>query len=73
MGTYTPETGDLVWDETARKVGRVMDRLGTRYQLRPPEGGREWDAAGPLRPATTAESLSAGVALANARSRGERP
>ncbi|WP_405581495.1 hypothetical protein [Streptomyces sp. NBC_01092] len=73
MNAYTPDTGDLVWDETARKVGRVMGREGGCYQLRPPGGGREWDAQGPLRPATAAEKLSAGVAMANARSRGEAP
>lgn len=71
MSTYEPETGDLVWDEAARTVGRVMGHVGLCYQLRPPGGGREWDAGGPLRPATDAERLSAGVAVANARSRGE--
>ncbi len=69
----TPETGDLVYDEAARRVGRVMDRFGTRWLLRPPGGGLEWDTRGPVRPATAAERLSAGVALANARSRGEAP
>ncbi|MFJ8139207.1 hypothetical protein [Streptomyces sp. NPDC096013] len=73
MNTYEPETGDLVYDEATCKVGRVMGREGPRFQLRPPGGGREWDADGPLRPATDAERLSAGVALANARSRGEAP
>ncbi|WP_416351870.1 hypothetical protein [Streptomyces sp. NEAU-H22] len=73
MSAYTPEVGDLVYDEEARKVGRVMDKVGPRWQLKPPGGGREWDAKGPLRPATAAERLSAGVALANARSRGEAP
>ncbi|WP_328767812.1 hypothetical protein [Streptomyces sp. NBC_00286] len=73
MNGYTPEIGDLVWDEATRKVGRVMDRVGSYWQLKPPGGGREWDARGLLRPATTAERLSAGVALANARSRGEVP
>ncbi|WP_051745182.1 hypothetical protein [Streptomyces yerevanensis] len=73
MNGYTPEIGDLVWDEATRKVGRVMDRVGPYWQLKPPGGGREWDARGPLRPATVAERLSAGVALANARSRGELP
>ncbi|MEU0429965.1 hypothetical protein ABZ235_41685 [Streptomyces canus] len=73
MNAYTPVEGDWVWDETAGRVGRVMGREGPRYQLRPPGGGREWDAYGPLRPATAAERLSAGVALANARSRGEAP
>ncbi|WP_039933893.1 hypothetical protein [Streptomyces viridochromogenes] len=73
MNDYAPEVGELVWDEGARKVGRVMDKIGPRWQLKPPGGGRKWDARGPLRPATAAERLSAGVALANARSRGERP
>ncbi|GAA2648425.1 hypothetical protein [Streptomyces vastus] len=73
MNGYTPEIGDFVWDEATGKVGRVMDRVGPYWQLKPPGGGREWDACGPLRPATAAERLSAGVALANARSRGELP
>ncbi|MFF7522710.1 hypothetical protein ACIP8U_21240 [Streptomyces pseudovenezuelae] len=73
MNTYEPEPGDLVYDEATRKVGRVMGHEGPYLQLRPPGGGREWDARGPLRPATAADRLSAGVALANARSRGEAP
>ncbi|MFF0094177.1 hypothetical protein ACFYSF_30045 [Streptomyces canus] len=73
MNAYTPQVDDLVWDGEARKVGRVMGREGGRWQLRPPGGGREWDSHGPLRPATAAEKLSAGVAMANARSRGEAP
>ncbi|WP_020121825.1 hypothetical protein [Streptomyces canus] len=73
MNAYTPDVGDLVFDEATRKVGVVMGREGPRYQLRPPGGGREWDAYGPLRPPTAGEKLSAGVALANARSRGETP
>jgi hypothetical protein len=71
MNAHTPEIGDLVFDEATRKVGRVVDRVGPYWQLKPPGGGREWDAPGPLRPATVTESLSFGVALANARSRGE--
>ncbi|WP_327432766.1 hypothetical protein [Streptomyces sp. NBC_01236] len=73
MNGYTPRIDDLVWDEATRKVGQVMGHVGPSWQLRPPGGGREWDASIPLRPATAAESLSAGVALANARSRGELP
>jgi hypothetical protein len=73
MNAYTPEIHDLVFDEATRKVGQVMGRVGPCWQLRPPGGGREWDASGPLRPATAAEKLSAGVALVNARSRGELP
>ncbi|MFJ5266189.1 hypothetical protein ACIQAC_37585 [Streptomyces sp. NPDC088387] len=71
MNTYTPEVGEFVWDAGAGRVGRVMGHVGAGCQLRPPGGGLEWDARGPLRPATAAEKLSAGVALANARSRGE--
>ena len=73
MNEYSPQVGDLVWDGEALKVGEVMDRVGTRWQLRPPGGGREWDASGPLRPASASERLSAGVALANAQSRGAAP
>ncbi|MCX5561714.1 hypothetical protein [Streptomyces sp. NBC_00038] len=73
MNGYSPEIGDLVWDEMTRKVCRVVDHVGPYWQLKPPGGGREWDAHGLLRPATAAERLSAGVALANARSRGEMP
>ncbi|MDW8806104.1 hypothetical protein P1P68_15240 [Streptomyces scabiei] len=71
MNGYTPETGDLVYDEATPRVGRAMDRVSARWQLRPVGGGREWDTPSPLRPATAAERLPAGVALANARSRGE--
>ncbi|MFI1044989.1 hypothetical protein ACH4U3_04110 [Streptomyces griseoruber] len=71
--TYKPESGDLVWDANARKVGQVMGHVGPYWQLRPVGGGCEWDASAPLRPATASERLSAGVALANARSRGETP
>ena len=73
MNAYTPQVDDLVWDREARRVGRVMGREGGCWQLRPPEGGREWDASGPVRPATAAERLSAGVAMAYARSRGLAP
>jgi hypothetical protein len=73
MSEYTPELGDLVWDEATRRVGEAVDHVGPYWQLKPPRGGREWDAHGPLRPATQAERLSLGVALANARSRGEWP
>jgi hypothetical protein len=65
--------GDLVKDAKADgRVGRVMGFVGGRVQLRPPGGGIEWDAqAENLTPVTPAEALSAGVARANARSRGE--
>ncbi|MFF0041694.1 H/ACA ribonucleoprotein complex subunit GAR1/NAF1 [Streptomyces mirabilis] len=71
MNWYTPLIGDLVYDEATRKVGRIVDRVGPYWQLKPPGGGREWDARGALRPATQAERLSCDLALVNARSRGE--
>ncbi|MEW2498221.1 hypothetical protein AB0942_32495 [Streptomyces nodosus] len=73
MTEYAPEVGDLVYDEVTRRVGEIVDHVGPHWQLKPVGGGREWDAAGPLRPATQAERLSSDVALANARSRGEWP
>jgi hypothetical protein len=39
------ETGALALDARLGKVGRVMDRIDGRYYLRPPAGGREWEAA----------------------------
>lgn len=71
---YQPRLGDIVEDTRAKvkKVGRVMGFVGPYVQLRPVDGGREWDARPEqLRPATLAEALSACVAEANARSRGE--
>jgi hypothetical protein len=50
MNAYEPDVGDLVYDETTRKVGEVVDHVGPYWQLKPPGGGREWDAQGPLRP-----------------------
>ncbi|WP_155055093.1 hypothetical protein [Streptomyces blattellae] len=75
MSTYAPAIGDLAWDNATRRVGRVVDHVGGCWRLRPPGGGREWDAHGPLRHATVTvtEALSFGVAPANARSRGQCP
>jgi hypothetical protein len=65
--------GTVVVDERSGRVGEVMDREGRYLQLRPLRGGREWDAdPDRVRPATSAERLSATVAAANAASRGER-
>ncbi|MBZ6475624.1 hypothetical protein [Streptomyces griseocarneus] len=52
-----PETGALVIDARLDKVGQVMGHEGPRLQLRPPRGGREWEAAPEdVRPVTHAES-----------------
>ncbi|WP_125262049.1 hypothetical protein [Streptomyces alboflavus] len=40
----TPELHDAVFDEGTGRVGRVMGFEGPYVQLRPPEGGVEWDA-----------------------------
>lgn len=55
-----PARGDLVVDTKSGRLARVMaDDFGTQLQLRPPGGGREWDApADRIRPATTAEAVA---------------
>jgi len=51
-----------------------MGFVGPYVQLRPVGGGVEWDAAPDrLRSVSLAEALSAGLAVTNARSRGECP
>ncbi|MFI6282597.1 hypothetical protein [Streptomyces sp. NPDC050988] len=73
MQQYAPALGDTVEDTRRRAIGRVMGFVGPYVQLRPVDGGREWDARQEwLRPVSLTEALSAGVAAANARSRGER-
>lgn len=65
-----PEVGTLAVDTRRNKVGEVMGWVGPRVRLRPPEGGREWEAErNDIRPASTAEALSARVTEANRRSR----
>ena len=72
MTIYVPSIGDVVEDTRRSRIGTVMGSEGPYVQLRPIGGGREWDAEpGRLRPATPAQTLSANVAAANARSRGE--
>ena len=73
MTVHKPSLGDTVEDTERKRVGKVMGFEGPYVQLRPIGGGVEWDATpGTLRVLTTAEALSAGVAEANARSRGEK-
>lgn len=55
---------DLVVDKRTGKVGRVMGSEGPRIQLRPPGGGREWDADPEDIRAVDDERLRAGVAEA---------
>ncbi|MFE0046109.1 hypothetical protein [Streptomyces albireticuli] len=64
-----PGTGDFVVDTRTETVGEVMGHEGPRLQLRPPSGGREWEAdPHATRPATEAERLRAKVRAVNADS-----
>ncbi|MCT9084456.1 hypothetical protein [Streptomyces fulvoviolaceus] len=67
-GTTRPEAGSLMVDTRNDQVGVVMGHEGPYVQLRPPQGGREWDVPPDrLREPTGKESLSAKVAVANRR------
>lgn len=73
MTAHKPAVGEAVEDTARGKIGRVMGYEGPYAQLRPVLGGVEWDASpDDLRVVSVAEVLSAGVAEANARSRGEK-
>ncbi|GGZ45533.1 hypothetical protein GCM10010387_45050 [Streptomyces inusitatus] len=62
-----PEVGSVMRDAASRRVGRVMGLVGGRVQLRPLNGGCEWDAVpGDLSPAIQSDAMSAAVAEANA-------
>ncbi|MFH8794314.1 hypothetical protein [Streptomyces sp. NPDC017941] len=39
-----PELHETVYDSRTKRVGEVMDTEWGIVQLRPPRGGREWDA-----------------------------
>ncbi|MFI1939597.1 hypothetical protein ACH44C_20870 [Streptomyces purpureus] len=63
-----PECGDQVYDPVTRRVGEYRGEAGPYVMLRPLGGGLEWEAdPARLRPATSAERLSAGVKAANER------
>lgn len=66
---YEPRVGDTVRDAKGR-VGRVMGVVGGRFQLRPLNGGLEWDTkADELTPAIQSDALSGAVSEVNSRSR----
>ncbi|MFS8200612.1 putative ATP-grasp-modified RiPP [Streptomyces sp. CWNU-52B] len=68
---YKPGLGDTVEDTQRQAIGRVMGFVGPYVQVRPVDGGREWDALPDrLRPVPLTKMLSVGVAAANARSLG---
>ncbi|MDN3023605.1 hypothetical protein [Streptomyces sp. S.PB5] len=62
------DTGALMVDTRDGRVGVVMGNEGPYVQLRPPQGGVEWDVPPDLlREPEPGEVLSAKVAVANAR------
>ncbi|MGA5134563.1 hypothetical protein ACPCTO_32700 [Streptomyces olivoreticuli] len=63
----------LVVDVRRNRIGEVMASVGGRLALRPPAGGREWEAFScDVRPATASDELRAKVTEVNDRSRRER-
>ncbi|QDY79311.1 hypothetical protein FQU76_25420 [Streptomyces qinzhouensis] len=66
---WEPQIDDIVRDSETNRIGRVMDRFGVRYSLRPLKGGCEWEARpGDLHPVTMSDLLSTAVAELNQRS-----
>lgn len=61
-----PTLGALVVDTKTNRIGYVMGHEGPYVQLRPPGGGREWDAdPDGVREATKTEALRARVTELN--------
>ncbi|MDX6351983.1 MAG: hypothetical protein QOF84_6773 [Streptomyces sp.] len=66
-----PPVGTLAMDTRRNEIGEVRGHVGPYVQLRPVDGGCEWDARPEnIRPLSAAETLSAKVAQANRRSGG---
>ncbi|MCX4910163.1 hypothetical protein OHA11_38865 [Streptomyces sp. NBC_00878] len=64
-----PSIGTTVRDEGSRRVGKVMGHEGPYVQLRPLNGGREWDAVPEnCKSISRSEALSGAVAEVNALS-----
>ncbi|MFD7259604.1 hypothetical protein [Streptomyces sp. NPDC059874] len=64
------EAGETALDASTGRVGRVVGHVGPRYQLRPLNGGREWEAdPESLEPAHQSDALSAAVVIANTSQR----
>ncbi|MGD3106682.1 MULTISPECIES: hypothetical protein [unclassified Streptomyces] len=69
MSAYVPAKGEIVRDILRDRVGRVMDREGDCFQLRPLGGGVEWDADPKgLAPVPVSVALSGDVAHLNRHS-----
>ncbi|GAB3951744.1 hypothetical protein GCM10028832_05600 [Streptomyces sparsus] len=67
-----PAVGALVVDTARDQLGEFRGERYGQWSLRPMGGGKEWPAnPDDVQPATAAQRLRAGIARANARSRGE--
>ncbi|MFE9253999.1 hypothetical protein [Streptomyces sp. NPDC006879] len=65
-----PGIGEVAKDLGTGKIGFVMGEVGGKVQLRPLNGGKEWDAEpSTVRPAPAREELSARLAATNNQSR----
>jgi hypothetical protein len=54
-----PVEGDLVVDTITGRLAKVMEVRSTRYVLRPPAGGREWERPhDKVRPAAASEEVA---------------
>jgi hypothetical protein len=66
-----PAVGTTAKDERNGRVGRVMGHVGGLVQLRPLQGGREWDVPpASVESVDPSEALSSALAEVNARSAG---
>ncbi|MGI5338629.1 hypothetical protein ACQEVS_15080 [Streptomyces sp. CA-181903] len=64
----TYREGAYVVDTRSAKLAQVMAQAGRRVYVRPPRGGREWEApAEVLRLATRDEQAAAGLAARRPR------
>jgi hypothetical protein len=65
-----PDIGSTAKDTRNGSVGRVMGKVGGYIQLRPLEGGREWDVPPEcIESVPVSAALRADLAECNARSR----
>jgi len=65
-----PPVGTLALDTARGKVGEVMDHVGSYVQMRPRDGGREWDVLPEdVQPLSAGDALTDRVAEANRHSR----
>lgn len=65
-----PSIGELAKDTAGKRIGVVMGEIGGRVQMRPIQGGREWDAKpDDVAALTPREELSARLAARNGNRR----